>query len=147
MKAMRIRVSRAPALAALLALALLAGPAAARGESEASAASSGLSIGVPVAVSVTAPSAVLASGAVLTVVSVQAVASGTVWVLERASDGARVVVNFSAAGVEAASVGVGVAVVVTAVSAGWILSSAGQALCLLPSERGAALLHHERISR
>ncbi|MFM2346814.1 MAG: hypothetical protein RL654_1567 [Pseudomonadota bacterium] len=133
-----------------LSLALLmgaTGPAAARGDSEASAASSGLSIGVPVALSVTAPSAVLAAGAVLTVVSVQAVASGTVWVLERASDGARVVVNFSATGAEAASMVVGTAVVVTALSAGWILSSAGRVLCLLPSERGAALLHHERISR
>ena len=57
----------------------------------------------------------------------------------------RVVVNFSAAGAEAVSVGVGAAVVVTAVSAGWVLSSAGRALCFLPSERGAALLHHERI--
>ena len=55
------------------------------------------------------------------------------------------VVNFSAAGAEAVSVGVGAAVVVTAVSAGWVLSSAGRALCFLPSERGAALLHHERI--
>ncbi|NRT55340.1 hypothetical protein [Sphaerotilus uruguayifluvii] len=138
------------AQALTLSLALLlgvTGPAAARGESEASAASSGLSIGVPVAVSVTAPSAVLAAGAVLTVVSVQVVASGTVWVLERASDGARVVLNFSAAGVEAASMVAGTAVLVTAISAGWILSSAGRALCFLPSERGAALLHHERISR
>ena len=80
-------------------------------------------------------------------ISVQALASGTVWVLERASDGVRVVVNFSATGAEAVSVGVGAAVVVTAISAGWILSSAGRALCFLPSERGAALLHHERISR
>ncbi|WP_251674550.1 hypothetical protein [Sphaerotilus sp. FB-3] len=133
----------------MLSLALLgaSAPAAARGASDASAASSGLSIGVPVAVSVVAPSAVLASGAVLTVLSVQALASGTVWVLERASDGVRVVVNFSATGAEAVSVGVGAAVVVTAISAGWILSSAGRALCFLPSERGAALLHHERISR
>ncbi|MFO1275117.1 MAG: hypothetical protein U1F21_03660 [Sphaerotilus natans] len=134
-------------LTLVLSLALLgaSAPAAARGASDASAASSGLSIGVPVAVSVVAPSAVLASGAVLTVLSVQALASGTVWVLERASDGARVVVNFSATGAEAVSVGVGAAVVVTAVSAGWVLSSAGRALCFLPSERGAALLHHERI--
>lgn len=96
-------------LTLVLSLALLgaSAPAAARGASDASAASSGLSIGVPVAVSVVAPSAVLASGAVLTVLSVQALASGTVWVLERASDGARVVVNFSATGAEAVSVGVG----------------------------------------
>jgi hypothetical protein len=84
---------------------------------------------------------------VLAVVSVQVVAGSTIWVLERASDAARITLKMSATGVEAASLGVGASVVVTAVSAGWILSAAGKALCFVPNEIGASLTHHERITR
>ena len=70
----------------LAATALLAAlTPAARAHTEVSEASA-LSM-LPVAVSVAAPSMILGAGAVLTVVSVQASATGTVWVLERASDG------------------------------------------------------------
>lgn len=139
----------APALLSLSMLAMSAAPLTAQardGVSEASVASA-LSLGVPLAVSATAPSAVMSAGAVLAVVSVQVVAGSTIWVLERASDAARITLKMSAAGVEAASIGVGTSVMVTAVSAGWILSAAGKALCFVPNEIGASLTHHERITR
>ncbi|EHR69016.1 hypothetical protein BurJ1DRAFT_0118 [Burkholderiales bacterium JOSHI_001] len=98
---------------------------------------------LPVAVSVAAPALLLSGGVALTVVAVQASATGTVWVLERASDGARVSVNF--AGQAVASVGAGV--VVLALSTGWVLSAAGQALCFIPNEIGASLLHNEQVTR
>jgi hypothetical protein len=98
---------------------------------------------LPVAVSVAAPVAILSAGAMLTVVAVEASAVGTVWVLERASDGARASVNLASNAV----VGLGTAVMVTAVSAGWVLSAAGEAIAFIPNELGGALLYNERISR
>lgn len=124
-------------LAAALAAALQAAPARAHGASDASVLSA-----LPVAVSVAAPVALLSAGAVLTVVAVEASAAGTVWVLERASDGARASIRLSGAAVAA----VGSAVVVTAVSTGWLLSAAGQAICFVPNALGAALLYHERVT-
>lgn len=138
-----------PVLLSLSVLAMSAAPLTAQardGVSEASVAST-LSLGVPLAVSATAPAVVMSAGAVLAVVSVQVVAGSTIWVLERASDAARITLKMSAAGVEAASIGVGTSVMVTAVSAGWILSAAGKALCFVPNEIGASLTHHERITR
>jgi hypothetical protein len=138
-----------PVLLSLSVLAMSAAPLTAQardGVSEASVASA-LSLGVPLAVSATAPAVVMSAGAVLAVVSVQVVAGSTIWVLERASDAARITLKMSAAGVEAASIGVGTSVMVTAVSAGWILSAAGKALCFVPNEIGASLTHHERITR
>jgi hypothetical protein len=38
-------------------------------------------------------------------------------------------------------------VVVTAVSAGWILSAAGTAIAFIPNELGRALMHNERLYR
>lgn len=122
--------------------AALAGPARAQGPSDASALSM-----LPVAVSVVAPVAVLSAGAALTVVAVQATASGTVWVLERASDGARASITLAAGAAGAASMVVGTAVVATAFSAGWVLSAAGRTLCYIPNELGQALLYNERVTR
>jgi hypothetical protein len=102
---------------------------------------------LPVAVSVAAPAMLLSGGVMLTVVAVEASAEGTVWVLERASDGARASVTLSAAAVGGVSVVAGTAVVVTAFSAGWVLSTAGRALAYIPNEIGAALLHNERLTR
>jgi hypothetical protein len=137
-----------PLIALLTAVSLLAAgrPAAAHDSSDASAASA-LSLSMPVAVSVAAPAALLAGGAVLTVAAVQASATGTVWVLENASDGARASVRFAGRAAEAGAVAVGTAVVVTALSAGWILSAAGNAVCFIPNQIGAALLHNERVTR
>jgi hypothetical protein len=101
---------------------------------------------LPVAVSVVAPVAVLASGAALTVVAVETVSGATVWVLERASDGARASITLSGAAVAGASVAVGTAVAVTVLSTGWVLSAAGQAIAYVPNEIGRALLYNERLT-
>lgn len=111
------------------------------GLSEASALSA-----LPVAVSVAAPVMVLSAGVVLTVVAVDASVTGTVWVLERASDGARIVVRFAGRVAEGASVAVGTAVVVTVLSTGYVLSAAGQAIAFIPNAIGASLLYNERIT-
>jgi F0F1-type ATP synthase membrane subunit c/vacuolar-type H+-ATPase subunit K len=70
-----------------------------------------------------------------------------VWVLERASDGARMTLNFSGQALTGAALSVGAAVVVTAMSTGWVLSAAGQAIAFVPNEIGRSLLHNERITR
>ena len=98
---------------------------------------------LPLAVVVSAPATLLAGGALLTVVAVETTARASVWVLERASDGARATVELGAA----ASTTVGTVILVSAVGAGWVLSTAGQAIAFVPNEIGAALLHHERVTR
>jgi hypothetical protein len=132
-----------PRLIALALATVLAQPAFAHSDvSQASALSM-----LPVAVSVAAPSMLLAGGAVFTVVAVQASATGTVWVLERASDGARATLHFSGHVAGSALLSTGVAVTVTALASGQVLSAAGQALAFIPNELGRALLHNERITR
>ena len=101
---------------------------------------------LPVAVSVAAP-LLLSAGAVLTVVAVEASATGTVWVLERASDGARSTLRLSAQAAGGVSVVAGTAIVVTVLSTGWVLSAAGTAIAFIPNEIGAALLYNERVTR
>jgi hypothetical protein len=101
---------------------------------------------LPVAVSVAAP-VVLSAGAVLTVVAVEASATGAVWVLERASDGARSTLRLSAQAAGGLSVVAGTAVLVTVMSTGWVLSAAGTAIAFIPNEIGAALLYNERVTR
>lgn len=101
---------------------------------------------LPVAVSVAAPALLLSGTATLTVVAVEAGAAGTAWVLERASDGARISLNLSGELAQGAVVASGAVVTVTALAAGWVLSSAGQALCFVPNARGRTLTHHERVT-
>jgi hypothetical protein len=98
---------------------------------------------LPVAVSVAAPAMVISAGAALTVVAVEASASGTVWMLERASDGARATIQLAGYSVA----GVGTVLLATAVTAGWVLSAAGEAVLFIPNELGTALLYNERIYR
>ena len=129
-------------IAAALSAALMS---SARAQSEVSEASA-LSM-LPVAVSVAAPSMILGAGAVLTVVSIQASTVGTVWVLERASDGARATLHFSGHVAQGAALSVGGAVMVTALASGVVLSAAGNAIAFIPNEIGRALLHNERITR
>ncbi|QPF76364.1 hypothetical protein G8A07_01350 [Roseateles sp. DAIF2] len=112
-----------------------------RAQSTASEAS-GLSL-LPVAVSVAAPVALLTAGATLSVTAVEASADGSVWILERASDGARASVRFTGK----ASQAVGTAVIVTAIGSGYVLSAAGQAIAFVPNAIGDALLHNEKITR
>lgn len=110
-------------------------------------AASGLSLSVPVAISVAAPAAIVISGAAFTVVVIEALAEGTVWVLERASDGARFSVRFGSEALGASAVAVGTVVVTTVVAAGCVLSVAGEAIAFVPNELGRALIHDERITR
>jgi len=79
-------------LAAAVLAACLHGPARAHGNASDASVLSAL----PIAVSVAAPVMILSGGVMLTVVAVEASAEGTVWVLERASDGARASVTLSA---------------------------------------------------
>jgi hypothetical protein len=133
---------RSCAIAAALCWALMPTAHAHADVSDASALSM-----LPVAVSVAAPSMVLGAGAVLTVVSIEASATGTVWLLERASDGARATLQFSGQVAQGAALSVGGAVMVTALASGVVLSAAGQAIAFIPNELGRALLHNERITR
>ena len=133
----------ATALAIAAVLALPAPQALAQSTiSDASALSA-----LPIAVSVAAPVAVLSAGAALTVVSVEATSTGAVWVLERAADGTRASVRLVGRGVAGASVAAGTIVVATALSTGWVLSAAGEAIAFIPNELGRALLYNERITR
>lgn len=102
---------------------------------------------LPIAVSVAAPVAILSAGAALTVLSVEATATGTVWLLERTSDGARASVTLVGRGVHDLGAAAGALVVVTAISTGWVLSVASEAIAFVPNEIGAALLYNERIAR
>ena len=136
---------RLSSLLIALALAAPALPAAAHRSSGASELSA-LSM-LPVALSVAAPVGLLVSGAAFTVVAVEAASDGTVWLLERASDGARASVTLGGAVVGGVSLATGAVVVCTAMSAGWVLSSAGKAIAYIPNELGRALLHNERITR
>ncbi len=135
-----------------LSLAVMAAPA--RAHSEASAALSLLpvasvigtaSVGASAVVAV--PVALSSAGAVLTVKAVESTARGTVYVLEQASDGARVSVEVSGRAAAAASIGVGTVVTVSVVGTGILLSAVGEVLAFIPNELGRALLHNEQATR
>lgn len=139
----RSALCTAALVTATLTTALMpAGSARAHGPSDGSAALSA----VPVAVSVVAPSAVLAAGVTVTVVAIESTARGTVWVLKRASDGARISVEFLGKVVSGAALSVGTAVVVSVIGTGYVLSVAGEAIAFIPNEIGASLLHNERLT-
>lgn len=145
-------------LAASLSAALVTGPA--RAQSEASLVLSALPVasvvgaGAAVAGSAVAgaaavsavPAALAVSGAVLVVKAVEVSARGTVIVLERASDGARVSLELSGRAASGVVAGVGAAVAVSVIGAGVVLSAAGEVLCFIPNELGRALLHNERLT-
>jgi hypothetical protein len=131
-------------LAGACSLAVLV-PAAAQAGEDLSVASS-MALSLPIAVMASAPAFVLSAGVQLTVVAVTASATGTVWVLERASDGARIVLRLSGNVVKGASIGAGAALSVTALSAGWLLVASGEALCFVPNELGLSLLHNQRLT-
>ncbi len=138
----RISTIRDTLAAALLAASLLTSAQAHPNASDASVLSA-----LPIAVSVAAPVMLLSAGAMLSVVAVEATSVGTLWVLERASDGARASVKLGAQAAGVLSVAAGTAVLVTAMSTGWVLSAAGRAIAFIPNEIGAALLHNERVTR
>jgi len=101
---------------------------------------------LPIAFSVVAPSAVLVAGAKFVVVGIEKTARGTVWVLERVSDGVRVSVEFIGSAVSGVAASAGTAIAVTAISTGFVLSAASEAVAFIPNEIGTSLLHNERIT-
>lgn len=140
-------------LLVLIAALTLLGTPGARAQSEASMVLSALPVASVLGLSTAAgavvalPAALSVGGAVLVVRAVEASARGTVYVLERASDGARVSVELLAGGTVAASVAVGTVVTVSVIAAGTILSAAGEVLAYIPNEIGKALLYNERLTR
>ena len=94
---------------------------------------------------VTVPAALSVGGAVLTVRAVEASAVGTVYLLERASDGAQVSVEVVGRGVAGLAYAVGTVVTCSVIGTGVILSAAGEAIAFVPNAIGRALLHNERL--
>jgi hypothetical protein len=92
------------------------------------------------------PLVLSAAGAVLVVKAVESTVHGTVYVLERASDGARISVEVLARAAVGASIAVDTVVTVSVIGAGVVLSVAGSALAFIPNELGRALLHNERLT-
>ena len=136
-------------VAALLCSAMAMAPA--RAQSEASAAVSLLPVASVVgAASVVSaagrvPVALSVSGAVLMIKGVDTSAAGTLYLLERASDGAQVSVQVVARGVGASAHGAGTVVTCSVIGTGVVLSVAGEAIAFLPNAVGQALLHNERL--
>ncbi|MEI8327294.1 MAG: hypothetical protein WCH44_18395, partial [Betaproteobacteria bacterium] len=73
--------------------------------------------------------------------------NGTVYVLERVSDGARASIEVAGKVASGVSTAVGTTVTVSAIGAGVILSVAGTVLAFIPNELGRALMHSERVSQ
>ncbi len=101
-------------------------------------AAAGAVLAVPVVLST--------AGAVMVIKTVESTARGTLYVLERASDGARTSVEVMGKGVAGASLVVGASVVVSVFAAGTVLSAAGEAIAFIPNALGRALLHNERLT-
>ncbi len=148
-----MRTSIAGTLAALALLGAASLPARAQSEAAsalslmpvASAYVAGSAASAAAGALVVLPAALSVEGAVLTVRAVEASANGTVYLLERASDGARVSVEVSGRAVSAAAYGVGQAVLCSVIGTGVILSAAGEVLAFVPNALGRALLHNERL--
>ena len=125
-----------------LSLMLLLAVTTARDAHAQASEASALSL-LPVAVVSVASVSIFTAGAKLTVVAVEASAQGAMWVLERASDGARATLKVAGN----SAIGVGTAVMVSATTAGWVLSAGGQAIACVADEIGASLLYNERVTR
>jgi hypothetical protein len=97
--------------------------------------------------SVSAPLVLSVAGTVLVVKTIEVTVRGTVYVLERASDGARFSVELSGRAVGGASMAAGTVVTVSVISAGVILSAAGEAIAFVPNALGRALLHNEQVTK
>ena len=99
----------------------------------------GMVVAVPLMLSV--------GGASLVVKAVKASAAGTVYVLERVSDGAQASVEVVGKGASSIATAVGTSVKVSVISAGVVLSAAGEVIAFIPNEIGRALLHNTRLTK
>ncbi len=102
---------------------------------------------MPVALSVVAPMALVSVAGVYTLKAVELSAEGTVWVLERTSDGVRVSVTLASDAAAGASMAVGTIISALACSAGWVLHAAGKVVAIVPNAVGQALIYNERVTR
>lgn len=141
------------ALILTLGMALTAASTPALAQSEASVALSLFPVASVVVAASTGAAAVAAVpaafsvlGAVLVIKAVEVTARSTVYVLERASDGAVASIEITGRATSAVSAGVGTAVVVGIIGAGTLLSVAGEVIAFIPNELGRALLYNERIT-
>jgi hypothetical protein len=96
---------------------------------------------------VVAPVALSTAGAVLSVKAVQVSARGTVYLLERVSDGARVSIEVAGKAASAVPVVASTVVTVSIIGAGTILSVAGEVIAFVPNTVGKALLHNEKVTK
>ena len=143
-------------MAGFMALAGFAIPLQANAQSQASAALSLLPVASVVGAAsvagdaasavVAVPAALSVAGSVLTVVAVEASVDGTVYLLERTSDGVRASVNVAGRALNGASTVVGTSVAVSVIGAGIVLSAAGEVLAFIPNVIGRALLHNEKLT-
>ena len=92
------------------------------------------------------PLALASAGSALVIKSVTLSARGTICLLERVSDGVQLSVEIAARGIERAALVVGRTVQVVVLSAGVVLSVAGEAIAFVPNEIGRTLMHHERLT-
>lgn len=143
-------------VAACAALAGVSAPLQAQAQSDASVALSmmpvasvlvaGSAVGASATAVVAVPAALSVGGSTLVVVAVEAAVDGTVYVLERASDGARASIKVAGRAANGVSNVVGTSVVVTVIGAGVVLSAAGEVLAFVPNAIGRSLLYNERLS-
>lgn len=137
--------------AAALAMAVIAAPA--RAQSEASLLLSALPVASVVvggsmgaaAVSVV-PLALSVAGATLVVKTVEVTARGTLYLLERASDGAQASVEVMGRAASGLVIGVGTVVAVSVIGTGVLISTAVEVLAFIPNELGRALLYNQRLT-
>lgn len=86
------------------------------------------------------------AGSTLVVRAIEVGARGSVYVLERVSDGMRFSVEVAGQALGTASVLVGTAVTVSVITAGTLLSAAGEVIAFIPNEVGRALLYNQRLT-
>lgn len=94
---------------------------------------------------VTTASTVLSTAAQWTVLSVTASVDGTVWLLERATDGLRLTTHLSQESARTLSIVSGQRLTVRPVHGGWLIGQHGVALAWVPAPDAADLSFHQRI--
>ncbi|EJL78392.1 hypothetical protein PMI12_01175 [Variovorax sp. CF313] len=143
-------------VAACTAFAGISAPLRAQAQSDASVALSLMpvasvvvaasAVGASATAAVAVPAALSVGGSTLTVIAVEASADGTVYLLERASDGARASIKVAGRAADGVSKAVGTSVLVSVIGTGVVLSASGEVLAFVPNAIGRALLHNERLS-
>jgi hypothetical protein len=101
---------------------------------------------VPVAISVALPIVLVAGVGSIVVTGVEASAQGTVWIVENVADGVKGSICFAGRVIGSVAVAVGTVIVVTAVSTGMVLSTAGHVIAFIPNEIGRSLSYNQRVS-